>query len=76
MIERDVSVTSRNGTIPCFAVCPDGPGAFPGIILYMDASGMREELRNRARRIARHGYFNAAEECWTRIVAMWERNLK
>jgi len=57
MIERDVTVTSRNGPIPSFAACPDGPGPFPGIILYMDAPGIREELRNLARRIAKHGYF-------------------
>ena len=57
MIERDVNVTGRSGAIPSFAVCPDGPEAFPGIILYMDAPGIREELRNLARRIAKHGYF-------------------
>ena len=45
MIERDVNVTGRSGAIPSFAVCPDGPEAFPGIILYMDAPGIREELR-------------------------------
>ena len=41
MIERDVKVTGRSGAIPSFAVCPDGPGPFPGIILYMDAPGIR-----------------------------------
>ena len=51
MIERDVKVTGRSGAIPSFAVCPDGPGPFPGIILYMDAPGIHvEELRNLARR--------------------------
>ena len=57
MIERDVKVTGRSGAIPSFAVCPDGPGPFPGILLYMDAPGIREELRNLARRIAKRGYF-------------------
>jgi hypothetical protein len=42
MIERDVNVTGRSGAIPSFAVCPDGPEAFPGIILYMDPPGIRE----------------------------------
>ena len=41
MIERDVKVTGRSDAIPIFAVCPDGPGPFPGIILYMDAPGIR-----------------------------------
>ncbi len=67
MIERDVSVTSRSGVIPCFAVCPDGPGPYPGIILYMDAPGIREELRNLARRIARHGYFCLLPDMYWRL---------
>jgi hypothetical protein len=44
MIERDVNVTGRSGAIPSFAVCPDGPEAFPGIILYMDAPGIPRGL--------------------------------
>src|SRR6516164_10997519 len=70
MIERDVNVTSRNGAIPSFAVCPDGPGAYPGIILYMDAPGIREELRNLARRIAKHGYFCLLPDMYYRIGAL------
>src|SRR5437016_4868928 len=57
MIEKDVIVTTKYGPMPSFAVCPDQPGTFPGIIFYMDAPGIREELRNMCRRIAKHGYF-------------------
>ena len=53
MIEHEVMVQTKYGRQPSFAVCPEGPGAFPGIILYMDAPGIREELRNMARRIGR-----------------------
>jgi carboxymethylenebutenolidase len=67
MIERDVNVTGRSGAIPSFAVCPDGPGAFPGIILYMDAPGIREELRNLARRVAKHGYFCLLPDMYYRL---------
>jgi carboxymethylenebutenolidase len=52
MIEMEVVVTTKNGRMPTFAACPDAPGSFPGVIFYMDAPGMREELRNMARRIA------------------------
>jgi hypothetical protein len=65
MIERDVNVTGRSGAIPSFAVCPDGPEPFPGIILYMDAPGIREELRNLARRIAKHGISACCPTCTT-----------
>ncbi|NKC11789.1 MAG: hypothetical protein GKR94_06165 [Gammaproteobacteria bacterium] len=60
MQERYVDVTSKHGVIPSFLVCPDphpgGTGQWPAIILYMDAPGIREELRNMARRIAKQGY--------------------
>jgi carboxymethylenebutenolidase len=58
MIENEVIVTTQYGKMPTFAVCLEGPSSsFPGIIFYMDAPGIREELRNMARRIAKHGYF-------------------
>jgi carboxymethylenebutenolidase len=67
MIERDVGVITKYGTMPSFAVCPDGPGAFPAVILYMDAPGIREELRNMARRIAKAGYFCLLPDLYYRL---------
>ena len=57
LLEKDVVVTTKHGRMHTFTACPDAPGAFPAIILYMDAPGYREELCNQARRIAKHGYF-------------------
>jgi carboxymethylenebutenolidase len=48
-------------------VCPDAPGLFPAIILYMDAPGIREELRNQARRIAKAGYFCLLPDLYYRL---------
>lgn len=56
MQERYVDVTSKHGVIPSFLACPDGPGLWPAVVLYMDAPGIREELRNMTRRIAKQGY--------------------
>ena len=56
MIEQDVIVTTKHGAMPSFVAHPSGAGPWPGIILYMDAPGIREELRNLARRIAKAGY--------------------
>jgi carboxymethylenebutenolidase len=67
MIEKDVVVTTKYGAMPSFAVCPDTAGAVPGIIIYMDAPGIREELRNMARRIARHGYFCLLPDMYYRL---------
>jgi carboxymethylenebutenolidase len=67
MIEKEVVVTTKNGRMPTFAACPDAPGSFPGVIFYMDAPGMREELRNMARRIAKHGYFCLLPDMYYRL---------
>jgi carboxymethylenebutenolidase len=67
MLEQDVLVTTKYGRQPSFAVCPDGPGQFPAIILYMDAPGIREELRDMARRIAKHGYFCLLPDLYYRL---------
>jgi len=67
MIEKEVIVTTKHGAMPTFAACPDGPGDYPGIIFYMDAPGIREELRNMARRIAKHGYFCLLPDMYYRL---------
>jgi carboxymethylenebutenolidase len=67
MIERDVEIVTKYGRQPAFAACPDAPGAFPAIILYMDAPGFREELRNMARRIAKHGYYCLLPDLYYRL---------
>ena len=67
MIEKDVLVVTKYGRQPGFAACPDEPGRFPAIILYMDAPGFREELRDQARRIAKHGYFCLLPDLYYRL---------
>jgi carboxymethylenebutenolidase len=60
MYEQDVVITTKYGQMPSFVACPDGPGQapqHPAVIFYMDAPGIREELRNMTRRIAKQGYF-------------------
>ncbi|MFI5013694.1 MAG: dienelactone hydrolase family protein [Hyphomicrobiales bacterium] len=67
MIEKDVLVQTKYGLQPCFAACPDGAGAHPPVILFMDAPGIREELRNMARRIAARGYFCLLPDLYYRL---------
>ena len=68
MHEQHVVVTTKHGRMPSFVACPDEEGPFPPIIFYMDAPGMREELRNMARRIARHGYFVILPDMYCRLA--------
>src|ERR1700720_2872970 len=67
MYEKDVIVTTKYGQMPTFVACPDAPGQYPAIIFYMDAPGIREELRNMTRRIAKQGYFAVLPDMYYRL---------
>jgi len=57
MTEREIRVQTDGGTITVFTVHPDGDGPFPVALVYMDAPGYRETLKDNARRFAADGYF-------------------
>lgn len=67
MYQEHVIVTTKHGKMPAFVACLDGEGPFPPVILFMDAPGTREELRNHARRIARYGYFCILPDMYYRL---------
>jgi carboxymethylenebutenolidase len=56
MQEYEVELKTAGGTLDCFVCHPEEKGPHPGIIFYMDAPGIREELRDMVRRIAATGY--------------------
>ena len=56
MIETTVAIATRDGQMSTWIVHPDEPGTFPLVIFWMDALGVREELRDMCRRIASVGY--------------------
>ncbi len=55
MIETQFAVTTSEGLMPVYWARPDC-GAHPLVILYMDAYGIRQELRDMALRLATGGY--------------------
>lgn len=55
MFEHEIDITTRAGQMPTFVCHPDR-GAHPAVLLLMDAPGVREELRDMARRLATVGY--------------------
>ena len=57
MRERNVDIHTRDGSMTCFVVHPDEGTPLPIVIVYMDAFGIREELRDMARRFATVGYY-------------------
>jgi carboxymethylenebutenolidase len=56
MIEQTVDIATRDGAMETFIVHPD-QGAHPPVLFLMDAPGIREELRDMARRLATVGYY-------------------
>jgi carboxymethylenebutenolidase len=55
MIEESLDITTADGAMETFIVRPDR-GAHPCVLFLMDAPGVREELRDMARRLASVGY--------------------
>ncbi|MET0137757.1 MAG: dienelactone hydrolase family protein, partial [Sphingobium sp.] len=57
MKERSVDIDSGESMMTTFIVHPDREGPHPLVIFQMDAAGIREELRDMARRLATTGYY-------------------
>ena len=71
MAEKEFNITTPDGVMPSFAAWPDpgehGDGPYPVIVMYMDAPGIREELRDFARRIAGQGYYAVLPDLYYRL---------
>ena len=52
----NTDVQTADGAMDCFIAHPQGDGPFAPVILYMDVPGIREELRDFARRLAADGF--------------------
>ena len=56
MIERTLDIATPDGAMETFVCGPERGGPHPAVFLLMDAPGVREELRDMARRLATVGY--------------------
>lgn len=57
MIEEFADIPGRDGPIEVFVCRPEKRRAWPAVVFYMDAPGIRDELHDMARRIATVGYY-------------------
>jgi carboxymethylenebutenolidase len=57
MIERQLDIATAAGAMSTFICHPERNGPHPVILFFMDAPGIREELRDMARRLASVGYY-------------------
>ena len=69
MLEKRFNINTGDGDMSCFAAYPDTRGPHPAVILYMDAPGIREELRDFTRRIAEQGYYCLLPDMYYRLGA-------
>src|SRR5258708_15899724 len=56
MIEETLDIATRDGAMETFLCRPERGGPVPAVFFLMDAPGIREELRDMARRLATVGY--------------------
>jgi carboxymethylenebutenolidase len=57
MIEKTLDIATGDGAMETFICYPERSGPYPPVLLLMDALGIREELRDMARRLATVGYY-------------------
>src|SRR5499427_2365420 len=57
MIEDTLDITTAAGAMETFVCRPERGGSFPPVFMLMDAPGIRDELRDMARRLASVGYY-------------------
>ncbi len=56
MAQRSVDIETADGTCPAALSIPDGDGPWPGVILFPDAGGMRDTMREMGERLSGLGY--------------------
>lgn len=57
IVSSTIEVVTRDGRAEAFVAHPDDGLAHPGVLVYMDAFGLRERLSDMARHVASRGYF-------------------
>jgi carboxymethylenebutenolidase len=57
MIEETLDISTKDGEMETFICRPERGGSFPAVFLLMDAPGIRDELRDMARRLGTVGYY-------------------
>lgn len=57
MNQMKVDIETPDGRMGTFVCHPETAGPFPVVLFFMDAPGIREELRDMARRLAAAGYY-------------------
>jgi carboxymethylenebutenolidase len=57
MIEHQIEIVTPDGRLSTFICHPERGSPHPAVVIFMDAPGIREELRDMARRLGTVGYY-------------------
>ena len=57
MIEKTLEITTKDGAMEIFICHPERNGPSPAVFFLMDAHGVREELKDMARRLGTVGNY-------------------
>jgi carboxymethylenebutenolidase len=60
----EVRIETGDGAMATFVAHPDEGGPFPVVVVYMDALGLRDELREIGQRVADQGYYAAVPDLY------------
>ena len=67
MPHTELQIETADGRCPTHVYHPEGRGPWPGVIVYMDAGGVRPAMMEIAERIARAGYYVLLPDLFHRI---------
>ncbi len=74
LVSEMVDVSAAGSVADAFVTRPDDGGSHPGVVLYMDAFGIRAALERHAERLASHGYVVLVPNVFYRAVVLrWSR---
>jgi len=62
----DIMIPVNNGHLPVFVAVPERVAPWPGVVVLHDVGGLKEDLRNQARWLAREGFLAAVPNLYFR----------
>ena len=76
MQQSTIRIRAADGDADSYTYAPDGSGPFPGVLLYIDAIGIRPAMHEIARRIANAGYYVLMPDLFYRVPGWKDQDAK
>src|SRR5204863_3351186 len=64
-----IDIPTADGMLDTYVFTPEGAGSWPAVVFYMDAFGIREQLKEMAQRLASNGFVVAVPNLYFRSGA-------